>query len=229
MSTTKARSIGLLRATQSIGLIATAIAGLSGLAQAVPISDPAGDFLSTYTGPHDAGLDVLAHEVTVTDDQVIFFGRMAGGIAATQTIGGLYIFGLDRGQGTPRFITGTPVIGPNVLWDLIVRINPDGTGAVNNQVGGVVTPLNPASISIAGNEFTATVPLSLLLPASTRPPLEWTYNLWPRNGLVIGQNVPVSDLAPDDGNSPVQAIPEPASSLALAGLAAAGMLGRRRA
>ena len=66
------------------------------------------------------------------------------------------------------------------------------------------------------------MPLSLLLPAATRPPQEWTYNLWPRNG--IGQNVQVSDLAPDDGNSPVQAVPEP-GSLTLCGIGVLGLLG----
>src|SRR5262249_27671960 len=50
------------------------------------------------------------------------------------------------------------------------------------------------------------VPLSVMLPMATRPPEQWTYNLWPRNSAVIGQNAAVSDLAPDDGNSPVQAI-----------------------
>jgi hypothetical protein len=94
---------------------------------------------------------------------------------------------------------------------LIVRINPNGTGLVNNQVAGVVTPLDPDDININGSEFTASVPLSLLLPAATRPPLEWTYNLWPRNGVTPGQNQNVSDLAPDDGNSPEQAVPEPPS------------------
>jgi hypothetical protein len=49
-------------------------------------------------------------------------------------------------------------------------INPNGTGQVNNQVGGVITPLDPADIVIDGNEFTASVPLSLLLPEATRPP-----------------------------------------------------------
>src|SRR5262249_34210699 len=53
---------------------------------------------------------------------------------------------------------------------------------------------------------TASVPLSLMLPAATRPPQEWTYNLWPRNSAVIGNNAAVPDLAPDDGNSPVQTI-----------------------
>jgi hypothetical protein len=149
-------------------------------------------------------MDVTAHQAVVQEDRVIFFGRMAGPIAPMQDIGGLYLIGLDRGQGTPRFLGGTPVIGPNVRWDSVVRINPNGTGLFNNQVAGVITPLNPADISINGNEFTASVPLSLLLPSATRPPEEWTYNLWPRNGVVIGQNQHVSDLAPDDGNSPVQ-------------------------
>jgi hypothetical protein len=170
------------------------------------ISDPRGDFLPTYTGPHDPGLDVIAHQTTLAGDRVIFFGRMAGPVAPTQEVGGLYIIGVDRGRGTPRFRSGTPLIGPNVTWDLIVRINPDGTGLVNNQVAGVTTPLDPADIKIHGNSFTASVPLSVLTPAATRPAEEWTYNLWPRNGLVPGRNVNVSDLAPDDGNSPVQVL-----------------------
>src|SRR5262245_6986676 len=68
------------------------------------ISDPVGDFLTTYTGMHDPGLDAVAHEVVFLQDQdrVVFFGRMDGPIAPTQAIGGLYLFGVDRGSGTPR-------------------------------------------------------------------------------------------------------------------------------
>jgi hypothetical protein len=170
------------------------------------ISDARGDFLPTYTGPHDPGLDVVEHQTTLAGDRVIFFGKMAGPVAPTQDIGGLYIIGVDRGRGAPRFRSGTPLIRPKVTSDLIVRINPQGTGPVNNQVAGLVTPLDPADIKIHGNSFTASVPLSVLTPAATRPPEEWTYNLWPRNGLVPGRNVNVSDLAPDDGNSPVQVL-----------------------
>ena len=170
------------------------------------IPDARGDFLPTYTDAREPGLDVVAHQTTLAGDRVIFFGKMAGPIAPTQEVGGLYVIGVDRGRGTPRFRAGTPVIGPNVLWDLIVRINPDGTGLVNNQVAGVVTPLDPADIRIDGNSFAASVPLSILTPASTRPPEDWTYNLWPRNGLVPGRNENVTDLAPDDGNSPVQVL-----------------------
>ena len=179
---------------------------LTASARSNTISDPKGDFLPTYTGAHVPGLDVVEHQTTLAGERVIFFGKMAGPIAPTQDVGGLYVIGVDRGQGTPRFRAGTPLIGPNVLWDLIVRINPDGTGLVNNQVGGVVTPLDPADIRIDGNSFTASVPLSVLTPAATRPPEQWTYNLWPRNGLVPGRNQNVTDLAPDDGNSPVQVL-----------------------
>jgi hypothetical protein len=137
---------------------------------------------------------------------VVFYGKMAGPIAPTQDVGGLYIIGVNRGQGTPRFAGRTPVIGLNVLWDSVGRVNPDGTGLFNNVIAGVTTPLGPGDITIDGNEFTARVPLSLMLPAATRPPQEWTYNLWPRNSAVIGNNAAVPDLAPDDGNSPVQTI-----------------------
>jgi hypothetical protein len=192
----------------SAALFTLALLVLAGPARADLIADPPGDFLNTYTGPHDPGLDVLSHQATLAGDRLVFYGEMDGPIAPTQLIGGIYIIGVDRGRGTPRFLAGTPVIGPNVLWDLIVRINPNGTGLVNNQIAGVATPLNPADIVIDGNVFTASVPLSLLTPAATLPPCEWTYNLWPRNGLVPGQNQNVSDLAPDDGNSPVQTVPE---------------------
>lgn len=190
----------------AVGLL---LAGPAGFARADEIPDPAGDILPTYTGVPLPGMDVVAHQVTFAGDRLVVFGRMAGPVAPTPAIGGLYLFGIDRGRGTARFLgpAAPPVIGPHVLWDLIVRINPDGTGLVNNVVAGVITPLDPADIHIDGDEFTASVPLALLLPAATRPPLEWTYNLWPRNG--IGHNVQVSDLAPDDGNAPVQAVPEP--------------------
>src|SRR5262249_1568032 len=151
----------------------------------------------------------------VTPKRAIFSGKMAGPIAPTQALGGLYIFGVDRGRGTPRFRGRTPEIGPNVLWDSVVRVNPDGTGLFNNVIAGVVPPLAPADITIDGNEFPASVPLSLMLPAATRPPEQWTYNLWPRTSAVIGNNAAVSDLAPDDGNSPVRAVPPATAAAAL--------------
>ena len=140
---------------------------------------------------------MLAHEVTLVGDRLNFFGRMAGPIAPTQAVGGLYLIGVDRGLGTPRFLNSPaapPTIGPNVKWDAIVRILPNGTGFYLNSLLGVTTPLSTSDISIIGNEFNVSIPVSLMLPSATKPPEEWTYNLWPRNG--VGLNVQVSDLAP---------------------------------
>ena len=53
---------------------------------------------------------VLAHQVTVAGDRVVLFSRMAGPIAPTQAVGGLFLIGMDRGLGTPRFTRGTPPI-----------------------------------------------------------------------------------------------------------------------
>jgi hypothetical protein len=169
------------------------------------ITDPVGDIMPTYAGGVLPGMDVVAHEVAIVpeQDRVVFYGKMAGSVADTATVNGLYLFGVDRGSGTPRFLsTPGPAIGPSVTWDSIVRVNPDGTGLFNNVIAGVITPLGPDNIRLSGDEFTVSIPLGLMLPAATRPPAEWTYNLWPRDG--IGNNAQVSDLAPDDGNSPFQ-------------------------
>ena len=203
-------------------------AGGAARARAALIADPVGDFLSTYTGPQDAGLDVVAHEVTLVGDRLNFFGRMAGPVAPTQAFGGVYLFGVDRGLGTPRFTNtppAPPVIGPGVVWDVIIRVSANGTGSYLNNLAGTTTALDPADISISSNELTASVPISLMLPGSTRPAAEWTYNLWPRNGA--GSNVQVSDLAPDNSNSPVHVVPEPASLL-LCAMSGLGLLGRHR-
>jgi hypothetical protein len=206
--------------------LAVACAAQPGVGHAALIVDPTGDFLPTYTGPQNAGLDVIADEVSFTADRLNFFGRMAGPVAPTQAIGGVYLFGLDRGQGTARFNNAPaapPVIGPNVLFDSVLRINPDGTGQfVNIVAGGPPTALNPVDITISGNEIAASIPLSVFLPAATRPIEQWTYNLWPRNGT--GLNVQVSDLAPDNSNSPV--VPE--SSLGVLGATLVMLLTVRR-
>ena len=47
------------------------------------IADPVGDFLPTYVGVQAPGLDVVAHEVDLIEEQgrMIFYGKMAGSIA----------------------------------------------------------------------------------------------------------------------------------------------------
>src|SRR6187431_151214 len=99
------------------------------------IADPVGDIMPTYAGGVLPGMDVVAHEVVLLEEQdrVVFYGKMAGSVADTQSVHALYLFGVDRGSGTARFLsTPGPVIGPHVVWDSIVRVNPDGTGLFNN-------------------------------------------------------------------------------------------------
>jgi len=71
-------------------------------------ADPVGDFLPTYTGPRDPGLDVVSYEAVIAGDDVVFAGEMAGPIAPTPAVNGLYIIGVDRGRGTP----GSPPARP---------------------------------------------------------------------------------------------------------------------
>jgi hypothetical protein len=223
MCTQSSHSLNWFGPVKRLSLVGLLLGALSGTAGADAILDAPGDFLSTYTGAQDAGLDVLEHEVRIAGDRLIFSARMAGPIAATQAVGGVYVTGLNRGPGTPRFLStppSPPTIGPNVLFDSVLAINPIGTGAFVNLIAGTPPmPLNPADITISGNEYVANLPLSVFLPGATTPPGEWTYNLWPRNGQ--GLNVQVADLAPDDGNSAV--VPEPAS-LVLCGMGAISLL-----
>jgi hypothetical protein len=67
------------------------------------LADPVGDFLPTCAGPHDPGLDVVAHEMVFLRDQgrLACSGRTAGPAAPAQAKGGLYLFGVDRGRGCP--------------------------------------------------------------------------------------------------------------------------------
>ena len=102
-----------------------------------------------------------AHEVTLVQGGHVaqLLRRMAGPIVSTQAIGGFLLFGRGLRPGNASLPPpGTPAHRAESRWDLIVRINPDGTGLVNNQVAGVVTPLNLADISTYGNQLTANVP-----------------------------------------------------------------------
>jgi hypothetical protein len=79
-------------------------ANVTASARSNTFTDPRGDILPTYSGVVEPGMDVVAHQVTLAGERMIFFGKMAGPIAPTQEIGALYLFGVDRGRGTPRFL-----------------------------------------------------------------------------------------------------------------------------
>ena len=200
---------------------------VSGTAAAVPITDPVGDFLPTYVAsgrPTGADLDVVAAEVIYHpgSHQFEFIGTLAGAIGTTPAnqVSGesvLYVWGVDRGAGTERFLAGTPSIGDGVAFDSVVILRPDGTGTVNRIVGGGMTNLATGTVLISGNTISAFLD-ETLLPSQGKDFSDYTWNLWPRFGA--GLNAQISDFSPNEVSGAIDAanarvtVPEP-SSLAL--------------
>jgi hypothetical protein len=189
---------------------------------AATIVDPSNDFLLSYTGNHDLDLDVLSFSVNYnpTTSEFLLGVVLAGAINPAKA--GLYIIGVDTGAGA---IAPFGSIGaPNVKFDQVIRVNKNGTGLVSGAAGG---PLSAAAITIVGNIFTARVPRSLL-PSTGFAPLQYAFNIWPRNG-VGGGNVQISDFAPDNGILSITGIPEPAAwGMLLTGFGLVGGAMRRR-
>ncbi|QDU58857.1 PEP-CTERM sorting domain-containing protein [Aeoliella mucimassa] len=215
----------MVRFTLAVILCAT----VSSIARAEIVVDPAGDLLPTYSsGPANGDLDVLSSEVV--------FDRQANTLAFTATHaddigltdGALYVWGLDRGQGTERFLTGDPAIGAGVFFDSVLILRPDGTGSYVDLFNGGSVDLAPGSVSIDGGTIASTeLPLSLF-PSTGFAPEDYTWNLWPRVGL--GANNQITDFAPDASNAGLTTVPEPASVVLVmfgAAAAAVGLVRRR--
>jgi len=175
-------------------------------------ADPAGDFLSGYTGSRNGDLDVISSTVTY-DAHTHLFDFTATLAAPVGTTGSaFYVWGIDRGAGTERFNTGPNPIGQGVKFDTVVIFRLDGSAAAGGQ-----TLAN--DVTWSGNTITGAIPDSLL-PSRGLSFLDYTWNLWPRDGAVTG-NAAISDFAPDASNAGITAVPEPGS---LAMLAVGGLL-----
>ena len=189
-------------------LLAAAPASANG-----PIDDRAGDFLATYTGPHDADLDVIAADVVIntTTQTVRLSGTLAGPI--DKRSGKLYVFGIDRGRGTlgrdelfqgplgaPN--AGDPKIGSGVLFDAAVGLAANGQAIFFDALNPGVVPLNGVTVEVDGAEIAATLPLALF-PSQGFALDDYRFNVWPRSTLSLDNRV-VSDFAPDNRDAPVQ-------------------------
>ena len=164
-------------------------------ATASTVVDAVGDFLPTYTGPAAADLDVTSFSATYNPHTMNFqVGATLAGII-DPSVAGFYVIGVN---------TGTGVIDPfdsvgqgNVVFNQAIVVNKNATGNVG------ATALT--GVSVSGNQFSATVPLSLL-PSTGFAPLQYGFNLWPRTGM---GNELISDFSPENALLEPSAIPEP--------------------
>ena len=188
------------------------------------ISDPANDFLATFAGStRSTDLDVLGATVTYNSatDTFVLSSTMNGAIGLTPT--GFYVWGVNRGAGTPGFLAN----GINgVRFDRVILLRPDGTATIPG-----VGDLPGGSVSISGNTITGTVS-GASLPSTGFAKLDYTWNLWPRDGAYAALGfAAISDFAPNnaDFTTTPAAVPEPESyAMLIAGLGLMGWLGRRR-
>jgi hypothetical protein len=193
---------------------------------AVPIGDPAGDLLLTFIPGDDPALhgdtDVISSEVfyNPTTNRFTFTGTHAADIGTSKLADGtpsaIYVWGLDRGQGTERLAA----IVQNVLFDSVVVLAANGTGFFLD----LINPGGPQAINgvqISGPTISADVDGALITSLGLFTPEDYTWNLWPRfilDNSLIFTDAAVSDFAPDQGNAAltiVRAVPEPRGLLLL--------------
>ncbi|MGI9091379.1 MAG: PEP-CTERM sorting domain-containing protein [Gemmatimonadaceae bacterium] len=214
-------------ATCGLALAALSAAAPIAGAQTGQFTDPAGDLLPTYTaGPRNGDLDVLSGAFQFNGSQFLFSGTLAGPIGFTP--GTLYVWGINRGQGTARFFPALPNTN-NILFDAVLVFNPGGTSSVRDLLNNTGTNLGPSDVGFTGNTFFALVNAGLL-PSTGFAPTAYTANLWPRLGA--GNNNQIADFAPDNSNitvATVATVPEP-TTFALLAPALGGILtlARRR-
>jgi hypothetical protein len=203
-------------------------------AQATTVSDAAGDFLSTFSGPHNGDLDVLSASVNYDSSNIRLSGRMNGDIGTTAN--SIYVWGVDRGEGTPflfRPATEANPIGEHVLFDAAVILSFDPSlasfilylDAAGHPIG--THALDQSMISISDDTIRALIPRDLL-PSTGFDISQYGYNLWPRFGGVSA-GPQVADFAPNDSTFLGTAVPEPATwAMMIMGFGVIGSTLRRR-
>jgi hypothetical protein len=180
---------------------------LSHPAVAGTITDPANDFLSTFTGTHDPSLDVLSLSADFDGSAFHISATENGPIAPFAS--GLFVIGFNRGAANNNFAA----IGhPGVIFDSVITLTSGGVTGGRDLVLNQPITLPSGSAHISGNTFTIDVPLSVL-PSEGLGPGQYGINLWPRDASVAIMNAQIADFAPDNSDL---VVPEPASMSILA-------------
>jgi hypothetical protein len=191
----------LLRVFQSAFLLLVAFAVMSVRVKADIITDPQGDFLATYPGPHNGDLDVRGAEVRYDGTNFYLHAILDGPVGFTP--GGIYVLGFNRGAGTAGFQTSLGLSG--VVFDTVIVL--PNTDTITST--GI-------TVTHSGNELFAVIPASLPALVSTGfSPVDYTWNLWPRNPPAVPTGAPgvnaITDFAPDNSMQRVTPVPAPAS------------------
>ncbi|MDB5817316.1 MAG: hypothetical protein JWQ11_956 [Rhizobacter sp.] len=196
-------------------------------AMAASVVDAAGDYVPTYAGSKAGDLDVLSSFVNydAATDSFAFSATVAAAVGTSPA--GFYVWGIDRGTGTERLNTGAIPVGAGVKFDAVVIFRLDGTATVNT-FGPVAAAPIPGVVTFAGNTISGTIAGSLL-PSTGFARVDYTWNLWPRDGA-LANNTAISDFAPNASNASVLSpVPEPETYALMAlGLAGVALATRRR-
>ena len=180
------------------------------------IVDPVGDLLPTYTGPASGAMDIRSGDVTFDGTSFFLTATLGGPIGITP--GELYVWGINRGAGTPRIdLLRDPDIAPNILFDAVLVLLPNGVlSVVTIPTAGAPTALSFAGGAvISGDTISATVPYALL--ASTGfTPQSYTFGFWSRVRVtpgLDGTNNEIADFLQGSGSLTAGPVPEPATWL----------------
>ncbi|HZW52478.1 MAG TPA: hypothetical protein VFF00_00525 [Candidatus Elarobacter sp.] len=186
-----------------------ALGGCSGaapaaLANSFRFTEAAGTFYKDYTGPQRPALSAIAADGSFTSSSqtISVIARMAGPVFA----GGpnFYVWGWDRGgaaSGAAPFPDE-----PNVKFNAVLVVVADPangttlTGTINLLDGSPPQTVSPALA--APDTIVVTFPASML-PSTGFSPAQYTWNLWPRNGLGGSPAAQIASFIPDNTMAPL--------------------------